>query len=67
VCGDKFELSISAIYNVSVSIYFVSECQGTQPLTVIVGKVVAEACCLVVKWIVVIMMLCLPVEGGGGG
>jgi hypothetical protein len=43
VCGGNFEvIGISAIYNMSVSIYFVSEGQINQPPTVIVGKVVAE-------------------------
>lgn len=45
---------------------FVSECQVTQPPTVIAGEVVTERksgyFCLVVNWTVTIMMLSMPGE-----
>jgi hypothetical protein len=39
-------IAISGIYEVSGSVYFVSEGQTSQPATVTVGRIVTEECLL---------------------
>jgi hypothetical protein len=43
MCGCNIEIiPITKIYEVSVNIYFLYECQITEPSTIIVGQVVTE-------------------------
>jgi hypothetical protein len=51
MCGYNIEIiPITEIYEVSVNIYFLYECQITEPPTVINGQVVTERTVCVVYW-----------------
>lgn len=67
MCIGNFEIiGVSAIYNMSLSIYFVSEGQTTQPSTVLqvvkLWLMYMYFCCVAVDWTVAVMLLSMPVE-----